>query len=77
MNAVLDVGDLLLAPGRAVPGIGGGTSSMGSTSVTIPAGTAAGSYYVFAKADGDGTVGESLESNNASAARLIQVTNAP
>ena len=76
-NAVLDAGDLMLAPGRPVPGIGGATSSAGSTSVTIPAGTAAGSYYVFAKADGDGAVGESLESNNASGARLVQVTSAP
>jgi subtilase family serine protease len=76
-NAVFDAGDLVLAPGRAVPGIGGGTTSMGSTSVTIPADTAAGSYYVFAKADGDGAVGESVETNNVSAARLLQITKAP
>ena len=74
-NAAIDAGDLLLAAGRAVPGIGGGGSSSGSTAVTIPAGTAAGRYYLIAKADGDGTVDESVESNNASPVRTIQVTS--
>ena len=76
-NAVFDAGDLLLTPGRSVPAIGAGTSSAGSTSVTIPPGTAAGTYYLFAKADGDGAVGESVETNNVSAARFLQITNAP
>jgi subtilase family serine protease len=76
-NAVFDTGDLVLAAGRSVGGLAGGTSSAGSTSVTIPAGTAAGTYYLYAKADGDGVVGESVETNNVSAARFLQVTIAP
>jgi subtilase family serine protease len=76
-NTVLDAADLALAPGRAVPDVAGGASSSGSTSVTIPAGTVPRSYYVIAKADGDGTVGESVESNNVSPVRTIQVTSAP
>jgi subtilase family serine protease len=74
-NTVIDAGDLAIATGRAVPGLGGGASSLGSTSVTIPAGTAAGSYYLIAKADGDGAVAESVETNNTSAAVRIQVTS--
>jgi subtilase family serine protease len=42
--------------------------------ISIPAGTAAGTYYVLAKADGDDDVGESLETNNVRSVRSIQVT---
>jgi len=76
-NAVFDAGDLLLTPGRSVPAIAGGTSSVGSTSITIPPATAPGTYYLFAKADGEAAVEESVETNNVSAARFLQVTHAP
>jgi len=62
-NSVVDAGDVALG-GRAIPALAAGATSSGSTSVTIPAGTAAGSYYVIAKADGDGVVAETLETNN-------------
>jgi subtilase family serine protease len=35
-----------------------------TTALTIPAGTAAGSYYLIAKADGDTLVPETNETNN-------------
>ncbi len=76
-NAVFDAGDLLLAPARSVPAIAGGTSSVGSTSITIPPATAPGTFYLFAKADGEAAVEESVETNNVSAARFLQVTHAP
>jgi subtilase family serine protease len=40
--------------------------STASSTLTIPVGTAAGSYFLFAKADGGNTVTETQENNNAS-----------
>lgn len=71
-NFTLDAGDVLLAESRAVPALAAGAASAGSTQVTIPPGTTPGAYYVFAKADADGSVGESSETNNA-APRGIQI----
>jgi subtilase family serine protease len=68
-NAVFDTGDEPLQ-GRSVQALAVGASSTSSTSVTIPAATPAGLYYIFAKADGDGTVPESVETNNARGALL-------
>ena len=62
-NATLDGGDVLLGM-RVVPSIAGGATDTGSVSVTIPAGTVPGSYYVLAKADGDDAVAEMTETNN-------------
>jgi subtilisin family serine protease/uncharacterized membrane protein len=63
-NAALDSGDMMLDGGRSVPSLAPGASSSGSTTVTIPAGVGAGGYYLFAKADGDGAIGETQEGNN-------------
>lgn len=71
-NTALDAGDVPLEGGRAVGGLAPDAASSGTASVTIPAGTATGSYYLLAKADGDGAVAESLETNNV-AARLIRI----
>src|SRR5262249_7531589 len=48
----------------AVPALGAGVASVGATSLTLPVGTAAGTYYVLARADGEGSVPETNESNN-------------
>ena len=72
-NVFLDAGDVQLPAGRAVPSLAAGASSAGTTTVTIPAGTAPGYYYVIAVADGDHVVTESQETNNRSL-RAIQVT---
>ena len=73
VNALLDAADVVLAAGRGVPAVAAATSSTGSTPVTIPAGTAAGRYYILAKADGDGVVAETSETDNV-LSRSIQVT---
>jgi hypothetical protein len=75
-NSTLDGSDVALAPGRSVPDLAGSASNSGTTPVTIPLGTVPGSFYVLATADGDGVVGESIETNNVTA-RAIQVTAAP
>ena len=62
-NSTLDVGDTLLGS-RSVPALAAGASSTGTTSVTIPAGTAPGTYYIIAKADAPGTIAETNEANN-------------
>jgi hypothetical protein len=41
-----------------------GATNFGTTLVTIPQGTAPGWYYLIVKADADGAVGESSETNN-------------
>jgi subtilisin family serine protease/uncharacterized membrane protein len=73
-NSTLDAGDTYLDAARSIPALAAGSSSTGSTAVTIPAGTTPGFYYVFAKADADGVIDESSETNNF-ALRGVQVTN--
>ena len=63
-NALLDAADKKLDDGRPVPSLAPGVSSSGSTTITIPADVAAGTYYLFAKADRDDTIGETQEGNN-------------
>ena len=70
-NNALDPSDTLLG-GRDVPPLEVGASSSGSTSVTIPQGTATANWYIIAKADARESVAETTESNNTSA-RLIKI----
>src|SRR3970282_589230 len=58
-NSTLDGGAFLLGS-RAIPALAPGTSSAGSTTLTIPAGTATGSYAVIAQVDGDSAVEPAL-----------------
>jgi hypothetical protein len=53
-----------------VPSLAPGASSSAATSLVLPAGTAPGSYYVIAKADGDLAVPETQEANNLALAAL-------
>jgi subtilase family serine protease len=62
-NPSLDAADVLLAS-HDVPELAAGASDAGSTSVTVPASTPGGSYYVIATADGPKALGETNESNN-------------
>jgi subtilase family serine protease len=70
-NSAVDAADTLLGS-RNVPALAAGASSSGSTSVTIPDGTASGSWYLIAKADGNEVVTETSETNNTSY-KLINV----
>ncbi|PYU05728.1 MAG: hypothetical protein DMG33_10135, partial [Acidobacteria bacterium] len=62
-STVLDASAAVLGS-RAIPTLAPGTASSGSTAVTLPAGTAAGNYYIIAKADADNVVAETNEANN-------------
>ena len=57
---------------RPVSGLAVGASSEGTSSLTLPSTTAAGAYYLLAKADSAGTLTETNESNNVRAS-LIRV----
>src|SRR5436190_9690832 len=71
-NTALDASDVLLDGARTVPGLAAGTSSSGSTSVTLPSNITTGTYYIIAKADSDNAVVETRETNNTTA-RSTQV----
>jgi subtilase family serine protease len=62
-NSTLGAGDVPLGS-RAIDPLAPGDSSSSSISLTLPAGTAAGSYYIIASADDGGAVSETSESNN-------------
>ena len=69
-NTTLDAADVPLAETRSVSLLAPNASSGGVTPVTIPAGTAPGSYYMIAQADGGGSVAESIETNNTYARKI-------
>jgi subtilase family serine protease len=71
-NGALDASDIRLDGSRAVGALPAGASSSGATTVTIPAATASGTYYLLAKADVDGLLSETQETNNLSA-RSLQI----
>jgi subtilase family serine protease len=62
-NSLLDAADPLLG-NRAVPELAVGASNSGNSSLVLPNPLAAGTYYLFAKADGPGSLGETNELNN-------------
>ena len=70
-NSSIGESDILLGS-RTVPALAAGASSSGSTSVTIPLGTASGNWYIIAKADGEDAVIETSETNN-TYPRLIKI----
>ena len=69
-------GDMLLGS-RALAGLAAGASSAANTGVTIPAGTALGSYFVCGIADDLAQVAESSEANNTNSAALAVVSATP
>src|SRR5207248_2317109 len=76
-NTLRDAGDILLTGARAVPALVAGASSAGTVTVTIPATTPVGTYFVLACADDTAQVPETNETNNCGAsASTVQVTPA-
>jgi hypothetical protein len=71
-NALLDAGDTLLGT-RNVPSLAPEAVSVGVTAVQIPASAAGGVAYLFAKADQNNVVSESLETNNGSFPVTVRV----
>jgi subtilase family serine protease len=74
-NYTLDAGDIVLGE-RGVPALAGSESNSSVTALPIPAGTAAGNYYLIGQADALGVVDESPETNNVTSVQ-IQVTIVP
>jgi hypothetical protein len=70
-DLTLDGGDILIGS-RTLPALPAGATVSGSISATIPLETAAGVYYIIAKADGEDVIIEDAEENNI-AARTIKV----
>lgn len=62
-NNTLDVLDTMIGS-RDVPAVNPGTGNSGTATAAIPQGTATGIWFVIAKADADGAVTETSESNN-------------
>jgi len=62
-NTTLDSGDILLGS-RPVPALATGAISTATSSVTIPAGTSPGTYYIIAEANHSNVVVEANYNNN-------------
>ncbi|MGE5243729.1 MAG: CARDB domain-containing protein [Betaproteobacteria bacterium] len=71
-NSLLDGTDVQLGT-RPVPPLAAGASNSGLTTLTIPAGTATGYYYVLAKADANDQVVESIETNNVRSSFIVRI----
>ena len=75
LDAQKDSGDVLLTGSRAVSSMTAAKTSSGNANVTIPAGTAAGSYYLLACADDLAAVPEVDETNNYRASTGVVVVH--
>jgi subtilase family serine protease len=62
-DSVLDAGDRLLGA-RDIPAMAAGTLQPGTSTLALPADTAAGGWFLLVKADGEGSIAESSETNN-------------
>jgi subtilase family serine protease len=63
-NWTFDASDTSLNVSRTLPALAAGGTSSAQTTLTIPAGTASGTYYIIAKADPQNALAETSESNN-------------
>jgi subtilisin family serine protease len=78
-NAAFDAGDTLLGS-RPIAPLAIGAESAGTTVLSIPVGTASGTYHVIARADADDVVVEGDEANNTRSVQLqvrLEVSVAP
>jgi subtilisin family serine protease/subtilase family serine protease len=71
-NSTVDATDTPIGS-RPVSALIAGGSEMVTTSLQIPAGVAAGTYYIVAKADGGGSLAETIETNNERASTAIRI----
>lgn len=63
-NTVYDVSDIVLSESRNIPALAAAATDSALTNITVPLGTANGSYYLCAKTDSTGATSEAVESNN-------------
>ena len=71
-NTLIDASDISLGT-RAVAPLSPGAVDSAATTLTIPAGTSVGNYYLIAKADSGLSVTESNENNNVKAGSVIPI----
>jgi subtilisin family serine protease len=71
-NTLLDSSDVVLGT-RLVPALAADASDTASTSLVIPAGIPAGTYYVIAQADTDQAVQETTEINNTRTSAAVRI----
>ena len=71
-NTTFDAADVRLGD-RAVPVLNAGAQQLASTTVTVPASTVSGVYYVIARADDLSSVSETSESNNTRASASLTI----
>ena len=64
LDTVVNAGDKVLSPTRTVAVLAAAATSNGTVTVTVPASTVVGSYYVIACADSGAAVVEDIETNN-------------
>ncbi len=69
-DALVGAGDIVLGS-RAISPIAPGAINSGATTLSLPPGTLAGTYFVIARADADGVVGEGQEGNNTNATTIL------
>ena len=68
-DGTLDPGDILLGS-RTIPALTMGAANTGSVTLTVPAGTPAGTYSLLARADAGNVVVETEEENGVRGAAL-------
>ena len=71
-NTSIDASDQFIGV-RSAGALAAGISGSGTTTLSVPAGAAAGLYYVIAQADGPGEVLETTENNNTRASAAVKV----
>ena len=71
-NTSVDASDQVLG-NRSVPIIAAGVSNTATTTLTVPANAATGTYYIIAQADGAAELTEAVETNNTRATAAINV----
>lgn len=69
--------DIVVAATRSISSLAINTNSTGSTTLTVPASTPLGPYYLCATADGNSTVTESDETNNSRCTTATISVDAP
>lgn len=72
LNTALDVSDHFIGV-RAIPALPPGETNSAQANLTVPAIVPVGVYYVLAKADNPGTIGELSETNNVRVGGTVQI----
>ena len=69
----LNVATDVLLGSRTIPGLNNGQASQANTTLTMPASTASGTWFLIAVADAQGQLAEAVESNNRKVSKAITV----